>query len=208
MPQRDRTRSSFLIGLAAVAALVAAPARPAEPQASARSLAGQVLVATQEMQDPRFAGAVIYMVRHDETGALGVVVNRPLRDVSLALLLQQTGIDSKGAQGTVRLHAGGPVETRRIFVLHTADYTSDSTVSGKNGIALTWEPDILRAIADGKGPRRVLFAVGYAGWGSGQLDAEMKAGVWVRASADEALIFDSDYDTKWDRAMSRRKIDL
>jgi len=192
----------------ALAAIAVTAGGSAQPGAGAGSLAGQFLVATPEMQDPRFARTVIYMVRHDATGAQGLVVNRPLREIPLALLLEQTGIESRGIEGTVRLHAGGPVDVLRIFVLHTADYMSEGTLPVKDGIALTFQPDILDAIARGKGPRRALFAVGYAGWAPGQIEAEMKTGAWARASADEALIFDGDHDTKWDRAMARRKIDL
>jgi putative transcriptional regulator len=98
--------------------------------------------------------------------------------------------------------------TARGSSCYTPPTTSDGTLSVKDGIALSWEPAILDAIAQGKGPRRVLFAAGYAGWGPGQLEAEMKAGAWVKASADEALIFDTDHASKWDRATARRKIDL
>jgi len=192
----------------ALAAIAVTAGGSAQPGAGVGSLAGQFLVATHEMQDPRFARTVIYMVRHDASGAQGLVVNRPLREIPLALLLEQTGIESRGVEGTVRLHAGGPVDVLRIFVLHTGDYASAGTLGVKDGIALTFQPDILDAIARGKGPRRALFAVGYAGWAPGQLEAEMKTGAWARASADEALIFDGDHDTKWDRAMARRKIDL
>ena len=192
----------------ALAAIAVTAGGSAQPGAGAGSLAGQFLVATPEMQDPRFARTVIYMVRHDATGAQGLVVNRPLREIPLALLLEQTGIESRGVEATVRLHAGGPVDVLRIFVLHTAEYMSEGTLPVKDGIALTFQPDILDAIARGKGPRRALVAVGYAGWAPGQLEDEMKTGAWARASADEALIFDGDDDTKWDRVMARRKIDL
>jgi putative transcriptional regulator len=195
----------------AVIALVALPTRPgqsAEPRGAAPSLAGQLLVATAEMPDPRFARTVIYMVRHDADGAQGLVVNRLLREVPLARLLESAGIEEKAAHGMVRLHAGGPVDALRLFVLHTDDYATDTTLRVGNGIALTWEPDILHAIGQGRGPRRVLLALGYAGWAPGQLEAEMKRGSWARATPDEALIFDDDADSKWDRAMARRKIDL
>jgi putative transcriptional regulator len=228
MPQPPRTRPGFFRagparpgsrwarGLAPIlavvtvtlAAITATPGHSAEPRPGLGSLAGQLLVATPEMQDPRFARTVIYMVRHDASGAQGLVVNRPLREIPLAVLLDQTGMESKGVQGMVRLHVGGPVEALRVLVLHTTDYTSEGTLPVKDGIALTGDPHILHAIAERKGPRRALLALGYAGWAPGQLEAEMKTGAWVRASADEALVFDEDYDTKWDRAMARRKIDL
>ena len=194
--------------VAALAAIGVAPGHSAEPRAAVGSLSGQLLVASPEMGDPRFAQTVIYMVRHDASGAQGLVVNRPLGELPLAVLLEQMGMDKTGIQGTVRLHSGGPVEGLRIFVLHTADYVGDGTLSIKDGIALTWEPAILAAIGRGKGPRRAMFALGYAGWAPGQLETEMKAGGWVRAAADEALIFGTDHASKWDRAMARRKIDL
>ena len=186
----------------------AAPGQPAAPRPRTASLAGQLLVATPEMGDPRFAETVIYMVKHDATGAQGLVLNRPLGEISLSTLLEQMGMEGEGANGSIRVHVGGPVEGLRAFVLHTADYAAEGTLIVKDGFAMTWDPEILRAMAAGKGPRRSLFAVGYAGWAPGQLEAEMRSGGWVRAAADEALLFDTDYDSKWQRAMARRKIDL
>ena len=173
-----------------------------------RSLAGELLVATPEMRDPRFARTVIYMMRHDSHGAQGLVVNRPIGEVPIAQLLERLRMDSTGATGMIRLHAGGPVEPLNVIVLHTSDYASDGTMSLKDGISVTVEPTILRAIADGKGPRRVLFALGYAGWAPGQLESEMEAGAWIRAGADESILFDPDYDKKWERAQARQRIDL
>ena len=206
---RCRVRLFSAIALVAVAAAVATPpGHSAEPRSRGGDLTGQLLVATTDMPDPRFAHTVIYMIRHDATGAQGLAVNRPIREIALGMLLGQMGMDPRGVQQSVRLHAGGPVDTLRILVLHTAGYTSDGTLAVRDGYAVTWEPDILSAIAQGKGPRRTLFAVGYSGWGPGQLEAEMKNGHWVRASADEAVLFDANDETKWDRAMARRKIDL
>ena len=212
-PARSRaglfaTAALFCFAAALLAAIAVTPGHSAEPRSRPGDLTGQLLVATPDMPDPRFERAVIYVIRHDASGAQGLVVNRPLREVPLALLLEQMGMESSGVQGTVRLHAGGPVDTLRILVLHTAGYASEGTLPVKDGFAVTWEPDILRAIAQGKGPRKTLFAVGYTGWAPGQLEAEMKTGAWVRASADEALLFDDSHETKWDRAMARRKIDL
>jgi putative transcriptional regulator len=206
---RGRTRELVTVALLCFATVAfAATGHSAEPRSQAVDLTGQLLVATSEMPDPRFAHTVIYMIHHDATGAQGVVLNRPLREIPLAMLLDQMGMESKGVQETIRLYAGGPVDTLRVLVLHTAGYKSEGTLEVRNGIAVTWEPEILRAIAQGKGPRRTLFALGYAGWAPGQLEAEMKNGAWARATADEALVFDSDDGSKWDRAMARRKIDL
>jgi putative transcriptional regulator len=220
MPHASRTRPTFfpvsqrparrtaplVLAAATLVAMLAVSGGSAQPRVG--PLTGELLVATPEMPDPRFARTVIYMVRHDASGAQGVVLNRPLGEIPLAVLMEQLGMDKRGATGSIRLHSGGPVEGRRMLVLHTTEYSAESTMAVKDGIALTWEPEILSAIAQGKGPRRILFALGYAGWGPGQLEAEMKAGGWVRASTDQALVFDEDYETKWDRATARRKIDL
>jgi len=198
----------LIVMVVAIGTVAITPSHSQESRPRPGSLAGQLLVATSDMPDPRFAQTVIYMIRHDATGAQGIVVNRPIREMSLSLLLGQMGMETRGVQQTIRLHAGGPVDTMRILVLHTAGFTSEGTLAVKDGYAVTWEPEIVRAIAQGKGPRRTLFIVGYAGWAPGQLEAEMKTGHWVKAAVDEAVLFDADDETKWDRAMARRKIDL
>jgi putative transcriptional regulator len=178
------------------------------PAAQSASLAGRFLVATDELNDPRFVRTVVYMIQHDGGGAMGLIVNRPIGDASLSILLDRLGMDGKGAQGDIRVHYGGPVESARGFILHTTDYKLESSQVVQDGIAVTSEPEILRAIAAGGGPRRRLFALGYAGWSSGQLEAEIKAGAWEIVPADEALIFDENYEKKWERAMARRTINL
>lgn len=196
-----------MAGAVTLVALGVVPVGSSEPRAGT-SLTGQLLVATPEMPDPRFARTVLYMIRHDATGAEGLILNRPLGDMPLATLLRQMRIDSARVTSTVRLHTGGPVDPRRVLVLHTAEYATEGTRAIKDAIALTQEAAILAAIAHGKGPRRAFFALGYAGWAPGQIEAEIKAGAWVRAVADEALVFDTDYERKWERAMERRRIDL
>jgi putative transcriptional regulator len=171
-------------------------------------LAGQLLVATDELTDPRFVRTVIYMIRHDASGAMGLVVNRPMKDVPLAPLLEEFGVDSTGVSGDIWLHYGGPVERARGFTLHTADYTAESTVRVDEKIALTVGPEVLRAIGTGMGPRRALVALGYAGWAPGQLEREIESGAWIGVPADEALVFDDQHDTKWERAMAKRTITL
>ena len=171
-------------------------------------LTGELLVASPEMRDPRFARTVIYMVSHDASGAQGFVVNRPLGEILLAKLLEQMRMDGSAASGKVRLNGGGPVESLRIFALHTSDYTSPHSAVVKDGVSVTSDPSILLAVAAGKGPRRLRLVLGYAGWAPGQLEAEMEAGAWIRAAADESLLFDEDHDKKWDKAQARQKIDL
>ena len=202
-----------LVGAAVAAAVVLGSAlwaaEPASPQAQNARLAGQLLVATSELDDPRFTRTVIYMVRHDaRTGAMGLVVNRHLGEVPMAVLLKQSGLPGEGAKGSVRLHVGGPVEATRIVVLHTDDYAGPDTVKVANGVAITSDPSILQSIAEGKGPRRARFTLGYAGWAPGQLEAEMEAGYWIVVPSDAAIVFDDADETKWDRAMARRRINL
>ena len=207
------SRFALCAVLAAAILMLAAPwtARPAGapgPPAPSASLSGQLLVALPTLSDPRFTQTVIYMVKHDARGATGLIVNRPLGDVPIAVLLKQTGLPDTGATGSVKLHVGGPVEPTRISVLHSDDYKGPETTVLPGGIAVTSQPDILVAIAAGKGPRRAHFNVGFAGWGPGQLEAEIRDGYWVTVPSDDAILFDGAYETKWDRAMAKRRINL
>jgi putative transcriptional regulator len=165
-------------------------------------------VASEEMGDPRFVDSVILMIHHDAGGAMGIIVNRPLGEVPTATLLQSMGLDATGARGTVRLHYGGPVEPRHGLTLHTTEYAIEGTLRVIAGVAVTGNPEILRAIGTGKGPKRSLIALGYAGWAPGQLEREMKAGGWFTVPADDALVFDENYEKKWERAKARRRIDV
>lgn len=215
-PPQTGSRVRYLAALVAIAAILAlglaekgtgiGGAAAVSPQAG--NTTGQFLVATEELRDPRFVRTVIYMVRHDAGGAMGLVVNRPMGEAPLADLLDHLGMQGKGVTGEILVHYGGPVEPSRGFVLHTAEYVSEGTQIVKDGISITYQPEILRAIGNGTGPRRTLLALGYAGWSAGQLEAEIDAGAWVIVPADEALLFDDNYDKKWERAMARRLIQL
>ncbi len=171
-------------------------------------LAGQLLVATEDMSDPRFVQTVILMVHHNASGAMGLVVNRPIGEVPIAKLLEGVGLDGAGVRGDIRLHFGGPVEPRQVLTVHAADYAIEGTIRVAGDIAVTGNPEILRAIGLGKGPKRHLTVLGYAGWAPGQLEAEMKAGGWFTVPADTALVFDDKYDTKWKRAMALRRVEI
>ena len=173
-----------------------------------RFLSGQILVATPEMPDPRFAETVLYMIKHDEHGAVGLVVNRPVAKGPIADVLKSLGVETEGARGEITLHYGGPVEPGKGFILHSDDYVLDSTTKIKDGIAVTTDPELLRALSLGKGPRRSLLLLGYAGWAPGQLEAELKANGWFSIPADVELIFGADAEKKWERAMERRRIKL
>ena len=188
---------------------VAAPsAGRADEAAKTESVAGRLLVAAHGMPDGRFAETVIYMLRHDDTGAMGVVVNRPMGDVPVVTLLASLGLDGGDAEGSIRVHYGGPVESSRGFVLHSTDYLDGETLTVAGGFALSMNADVVRAIAAGEGPRHSLLLFGYAGWGPGQLESEMMRDDWITVPADEAMVFDDNYRDKWRRAMDRRGIDL
>ncbi len=171
-------------------------------------LTGQLLVATPEMSDPRFVQTVIYIIKHDPSGAMGLVVNRPIAKGSIADLLESLEVESEGAKGEIIVHYGGPVELKQGFILHTDDYIGDGTRVVRDGIAVTTTVELLRALSLGKGPRQSLFVFGYAGWAPGQLEAEIKANAWFSISAEKDLIFGADEEKKWRRAMDKRKIKL
>ena len=170
-------------------------------------LSGQLLIAMPGMQDERFAKTVIYMCAHTPEGAMGLVLNQALDSLTFPDLLEQLGIEEEIGATEVRVHVGGPVEAGRGFVLHSADYSQEATLPVDDGIALTATVDILKAIARGRGPRKSLLALGYAGWGPGQLDDEIKANGWLQAPADPELVFDLNLDNKWERAIGKLGID-
>ena len=178
-----------------------------DPDSSATSLTGQILIAMPAMGDPRFAQAVIYLCDHTANGAMGIVVNRPLDNPSFEDLLRQLNIDPAPPARTIRLCSGGPVDNARGFVLHSADWTGEGSLRVDDGSALTASLEVLKAIAGGGGPKQGVLALGYTGWGPGQLDAEMQQNAWLSAPADPALVFDDDNDSKWRRALAVLRID-
>ena len=170
-------------------------------------LTGNLLIAMPQMEDPRFARTVIYLCAHTSEGAMGLVVNKLMDSVAFPDLLDQLKIDTGGDEEEILVHFGGPVESGRGFVLHSADYVHDSTLVINDEVALTATIDILRSIAEGDGPKRSLLALGYAGWGPGQLDTEIKSNGWLHVAADSDLMFGPDQDAKWQRAMDKIGID-
>ena len=195
----------FAAILASAALLVAGRPSGAETRAS---LAGQFLVASPSMADPRFDRAVILMMRHGADGALGIVINKPVGERPLANLLEIFGEKGSNAAGQVRIFAGGPVQRELGFVVHTADYRRAGTLDVDGRVAMTANHEILHDIAANKGPKKSLIAFGYAGWAPGQLEGEMERRVWSIAPADETLIFDEDREKVWESAFSRRIQDL
>jgi putative transcriptional regulator len=170
-------------------------------------LTGQLLIAMPTMGDPRFERTVIYMCAHSADGAMGLVVNKEANEIDFPELLSQLEIETSEIKTAIPVLTGGPVETGRGFVLHSMDYSQDSTLKVTDEVGLTATVDILRAIAEGQGPDRSLLTLGYAGWSSGQLDSEIQANGWLNVSADSAILFDEDLTSKWDRAVRKVGID-
>jgi putative transcriptional regulator len=179
-------------------------------------LDGQMLIAMPTMRDERFVRSLIYVCAHSSEGAMGIVVNQPAENIKFPdLLVQLDVIPAKdviqlpATAGTVKVLKGGPVETGRGFMLHSADFFIEhSTLPIDNGICLTATLDILKAIAHGEGPQRAVLALGYAGWAPGQLENEITENGWLNCEADKDLIFGADTERKYEAAMRKIGIDL
>jgi putative transcriptional regulator len=180
----------------------------AADQSDTDSLAGQLLIAAPTIGDPRFAHTVILMVRHDKEGAFGIIINRPVGERAIAELLEAAGDDAKGISGTVRIFAGGPVQPELGFVVHSAEYRRDGTIDVDGRVAMTASREILRDIGQHKGPEKSLFALGYAGWGPGQLEGELARHDWFMTPEEPKLVFDDDRGNLWEAAMARRTREL
>jgi len=179
-------------------------------------LDGQMLIAMPAMLDERFARSLIYVCAHSAEGAMGIVVNHPANNINFSdLLVKLDVIPAKDAirlpsrAGVVKVMRGGPVETERGFVLHSADFfIENSTLPIDDGICLTATLDILKAIARGDGPASAILALGYAGWAPGQLESEIQGNGWLHCAPDADLIFGTDIGGKYDKAMKKIGIDL
>ncbi len=200
-PRLGLVVAAFLLQTALLNA--ALPTKPDEAPARP-SLAGEFLIAAPSMGDPRFERAVILIVQDDQNGALGIVLNKPLGEQTLAGLLESVGEKSADVTGSVRIFSGGPVQPEVGFVVHSAEYRQPETLAINDRLSLTSSVKILRDIANKTGPVKILVAFGYAGWGPEQLDKEIEAGAWATAEADPTLVFDADRDSLWDDAWSRR----
>ena len=172
------------------------------------TLAGQFLIAMPDMGDPRFAQSVVYLCAHSAEGAMGLIVNKPQPEIRFGALLEQLGIDRTADARDIRVHFGGPVEHARGFVLHTLDYRSDGgTLEVDDGIGLTTTLDVLEHLAQGQGPSTSLLALGYAGWGPGQLESEIAQNGWLTCSAERDIIFGRANELKWSAALKSMGID-
>jgi putative transcriptional regulator len=191
--------------------LAAIPSRAAEPAPDPAP--GQLLIASAAMQDPRFYHSVILLLRHDSTGAFGLVINRPVAEEPIAKLLADTGKTEadpadKKLDLLIQVFLGGPVQPELGFVVHSAEYSRPETLHVDDAFAMTASRDILRDIGQHRGPKKYLFALGYAGWGAGQLEGEVARRDWFTAPAEPELVFDTERGQVWERALARRTREL
>lgn len=171
-------------------------------------LEGQLLLAMPGMTDPRFERSVIYVCSHSEEGAMGLVVNNPIPNLTFDSLLAQLDIEGDDSTPEFLIHAGGPVDTGRGFVLHSPDFVEDASVKLAGDVALTATVDILKALADESGPKRHIIILGYAGWGPGQLEDEINQNAWLSTEPTGEVLFETPDDQKWPRAMESLGVDI
>ncbi|MEX0957606.1 MAG: YqgE/AlgH family protein [Rhizobiaceae bacterium] len=183
-------------------------------QASDGYLDGHFLVAMPGMKDDRFSRTVIYVCAHNDEGAMGLIINQ-VQDLRFPDLLVQLGVVEE--RETIKMPAsardiivrhGGPVDRSRGFVLHSGDYVVESSMQVDTEVCLTATVDILRAISTGRGPNRALMALGYAGWGAGQLEGEIAENGWLTCPAQSDMLFDGDIDTKYERILAHIGVNL
>lgn len=171
-------------------------------------LSGQMLIAMPGIGDPRFERSLILVCAHDGDHAMGVTVNRPIEGLTIPDLLERLEIKTSGDLEEEPVLLGGPVEMERGFVLHTDDYHAEHSLSLGAGLVLTTTREVLEAMGRrDPQPRRAILTLGYAGWGAGQLEHEIRQNVWLTVEADEALVFDDAHETKWSRALGKLGID-
>lgn len=171
------------------------------------SLRGQLLLAMPGMQDPRFKQTVAFVCEHNSEGAMGIVINSPSR-VHWKEVFEQLSLDDRSLRGDETVLLGGPVSPEQGFVLHGAGIRFDSTVEVSDNISLTASKDILESLAAGRGPDDVLLALGYAGWGAGQLEEELGKNAWLTLPAEPEILFATPWHKRWQTAAARHGIDM
>ncbi|MDH3579318.1 MAG: YqgE/AlgH family protein [Hyphomicrobiales bacterium] len=208
-PFRVRGLLLALLAILAIAPLFgqAGAQIPQRPGASVY-LTGQLLVASPELQDPNFSKTVVFMVDHGPDGALGIIINREIGAGRIAMLMKGFGLKGADAKGKIMLHFGGPVRPQGAFILHSSDWHTPLSRRIDTEVSFTTDADILRALGAGKGPKHVLFALGYAGWTAGQLENEIESGAWTVAPAGAARVFRHAKDTLWDEMRGNSGIPL
>ncbi|MDD9900424.1 MAG: YqgE/AlgH family protein [Alphaproteobacteria bacterium] len=185
------------------------PSALSAPQAMEEGyLRNHLLVAMPSMEEGHFARSVVYVCAHSEMGAMGIVINQALSDVVFEDLLEQMDLPAGNIVTAPVIHCGGPVDSGRGFVLHSTDFMREDTVRIDDDICMTGTIDILKAIAEGRGPHKSIFALGYAGWGPGQLEAEIQSNSWLSLPVSDDLLFSGDLQGKWHKALKVMGIDL
>jgi putative transcriptional regulator len=169
----------------------------------AATLVGRFLVAAPSMPDERFQRSVVFICKHDDDGALGIIVNNKVEDLPLGQVYKQLGIEGPKTANLQPVLFGGPVETSRGLVLHSSEYKRGETLVIEGGMALTASLEILKDMASGSGPKQAWLALGHSGWQPGQLDRELQDNAWLIVEGDAALVFDNDLEAKWQRALDR-----
>ena len=171
------------------------------------SLKNQFLLAMPNQAGTYFGDTVTYICEHNDEGAMGLLVNRP-SELTLVELLSQMGLEAPGVSADIHVMEGGPVASERGFVLHTQDRSFESSLELGNGLMLSTAREILEAIARGDGPTDFLVTLGYAGWGSGQLEDEMKENAWLNCPSDASVLFDTPFDDRVNKAAAILGIDF
>ncbi|MEZ5692128.1 MAG: YqgE/AlgH family protein [Rickettsiales bacterium] len=178
-----------------------------DKSATKGSLAGKFLVASPSLQESCFTRAVIYMCVHDESGAMGIIVNYPIENIKIDDIMEQVGLKTDKNYG-LPVHFGGPVESNRGFIVHSDKPDIAGIIAKYDGIAVSSNIDILQNIIDDKGPDKCLISLGYAGWTAGQLESEMESGSWIVVSATQNLLFDTENEMKWELAIASLGFDV
>lgn len=172
-----------------------------------KSLAGQLLVAMPQMNDPRFAHSVIYLCGHDEQSAMGIVINKTIDSFYFKDLAEQLNIKMDNALPQIPIHFGGPVDMTRGFVMHSTDYDHASSILLSEYLALTASLDVLECIAQAQGPSHKMIALGYAGWDALQLDREIQENAWLVVEPDPTLLYETEIDDRWRKALGKLGVD-
>ena len=182
-------------------------AKKKTPKNQASWLTGQLLIAMPSLRDANFAQSVICLCVHSEDGAMGIVLNKPLQRLTFDALLKQLGVAPVPPARSIRMLSGGPVDGGRGFVLHSGEWSTEGSMAVDAQTRLTSSIEVLKAIAEGGGPRECVLALGYASWGPGQLEEEIGANVWLSVTADETLLYDTKPELAWRSALAKLKVD-
>ena len=168
-------------------------------------LAGKLIIAMPTMSDPRFKRSVVCICAHNEDGAIGIIINKIIESLSFSKIIKQLKLKKNMNKDDYKDHIyfGGPVETERGFILHSSDYSSENSTSINSEISMTASTEILQALIDGNGPNKSIVALGYAGWGPGQLDTEIQSNAWLSVESDLELVFSAKTAEKWDMALEK-----